>query len=308
MRSTGGRHVSLFLTVGRFDRFLSRAYPKATTITKEILLAWFSSFDHLRPASRSRYRSATFQLCKFLRCRDPRAATREDIPPLRIPSDFHPYIFSPEQIARLLRAARELDVLRSDPLRPWSMELVLVLLYTAGLRIGEVMRLEVRDYDAAAATLIIRETKFAKTRLVALSTSAKKVLDAYLVRRRKLRLRCEPTDPLRCSPANRAPCVGGTQAGLTSLMRRCGMKPARGRCGPRVHDVRHTFAVHRVLDWYCQGQDVQALLPRLVTYMGHRGLESTQRYLALTPAVLREAGTRFETFAGIDVPARQVQP
>lgn len=229
----------------------------------------------------------------------PGTAAREDVSSLRVPSDFRPYIFSHEEIVRLLRAARELPALTSDPLRPWSMELVVVLLYTAGLRIGEVVRLEVRDYEATAATLVIRETKFAKTRLIALSTSAQRVLDAYLARRREFGLRCDPTDPLRCCPSNHPPCVGGTQVALTRLMRGCGLKPPRGRVGPRVHDVRHSFAVHRVLEWYRQGQNVQALLPRLVTYMGHRGLASTQRYLALTPAVLREAGTLFETFGAV---------
>lgn len=299
MRSTGGRHLPLFSTLGRLDRFLATSHPKATTITKEILIAWFASFSGLRPSSQSRYRTATLQVCKYLRRRDPGTAAREDVSSLRVPSDFRPYIFSHEEIVRLLRAARELPALTSDPLRPWSMELVVVLLYTAGLRIGEVVRLEVRDYEATAATLVIRETKFAKTRLIALSTSAQRVLDAYLARRREFGLRCDPTDPLRCCPSNHPPCVGGTQVALTRLMRGCGLKPPRGRVGPRVHDVRHSFAVHRVLEWYRQGQNVQALLPRLVTYMGHRGLASTQRYLALTPAVLREAGTLFETFGAV---------
>ena len=308
IRSTGGRHVSLLATLGRLDRFLARSCPQATTLTTEVLWAWFASFAHLRPASQARYRTATFQVCTFLRRRDPATATREDIPPRRLARDFHPYLFSPEEIGRFLRAARALRVRRSDPLRPWSMELLVVLLYTAGLRIGEAVRLHVRDYDPAAATLVIRETKFAKPRLVALSTSAQQVLDAYLARRQTLGLRGEPTDPLRCCPQHHAPCVGGTAVALTRLLRRCGLKPLRGRAGPRVHDIRHAFAVHRVLQWYRHGHDVQALLPRLVTYMGHRGLESTQRYLTLTPAVLHEAGARFETFAARSAPARQVTP
>ena len=186
MRATGGRHVALLSTLVRFDRFLANSCPGATTVTQKILLAWFASFQHLRPASQARYRTATFQFCKFLRRRDPTVATRENVSPLRLPRDFQPYILSPEEIVRLLRAARALRALPSDPLRPWSLELVIVLLYTAGLRIGEVVRLEVRDYDAAAATLTIRETKFAKTRLIPLSTSAHSVLDAYLARRQTL--------------------------------------------------------------------------------------------------------------------------
>lgn len=81
---------------------------------------------------------------------------------------------------------------------------------------------------------------------------------------------------------------------LMRLMRRAGIKPPRGRCGPRVHDLRHTFAVHRLLDWYKQGADVQTLLPRLSTYMGHINIQSTQVYLRYMPEVLAEANRRFE--------------
>jgi hypothetical protein len=105
MRSTGGRHVPLLANLSRFDRFLAHAYPHTTTITKEILRAWFASFEHLRPSSQARYRTATFQVCKFLRRRDASTATREDILSPRVRRDFHPYIFSSEEIVRLLRAA-----------------------------------------------------------------------------------------------------------------------------------------------------------------------------------------------------------
>lgn len=307
MRSTGGRHVPLLANLARFDRFLARSYPHATTITKEILYAWFASFEHLRPSSQSRYQTATFQICKFLRRRDASTATREDILSPRLRLDFHPYIFSHEEIARLLRAAGELSPTKIEPLRPWSMQLVIVLLYTAGLRISEVIGLQVRDYDAGAATIVIRETKFAKTRMVALSSSARRVVDEYLVRSRDLDLPREPADPLRCCPCSRAPCLGSVQAALVRVMRGCGLKPMRGRRGPRIHDIRHSFAVNRVLEWYRRGEDVQKLLPRLVTYMGHRALESTQRYLSLTPAVLVEASTRFEKFA-TPTPAVEVKP
>ena len=242
--------------------------------------------------------------------RDVSTATREDIPPLRQRRDFRPYIFSSEEIAHLLRAANELPINRRDPLRPQSMYLVVVLLYTAGLRIGEVVRLQVRDFDAEASTLVVRETKFAKTRLIPLSLSAKKVVDEYLTRRRELGLSCESADSLRWCPGSHPSSLDNVQVGLVRLMRSCGLKPGCGRRGPRVHDIRHSFAVNRVLEWYRRGEDVQTLLPRLVTYMGHRGLESTQHYLSLTPNVLIEASARFETFAAAasGMHAVEVQP
>lgn len=298
MRSTGTQHVTLLANVHRLDRFLAVAYPDATTLTKDILTSWFASFGHVLPESQKRYRSATFQVCKYLRRRDADTATREDFEVLRGPRAFTPYIFSEDEILIMLGAARQLQPRPSDPMRPQSAELVIVLLYTAGLRVGEAARLLVRDYDAEQGTLLIRETKFAKTRLVPLSSTARHLVDTYLQERRDRGISCGPDEPLRCCPGDRSPSVGSIQIGLVRLMRRCGVKPERGR-GPRVHDLRHTFAVHRVHEWYRQGSDVQALLPHLATYMGHRGLESTQHYLSLTPAVLQAASLRFEQRCGI---------
>lgn len=307
MRTTGGSHSSLLATLGRLDRFLAATCPQVTTLTKGILTSWFATFDHLRPASRRRYRTATFKVCTFLRRRDPATPSMEGFEPLRSPRSFRPHIFSRDEIVRLLAAARALPPRSSDPMRPWSAELVITLLYTAGLRIGEVVRLQVRDYDPSDATLLIRETKFAKTRLVPLSVSATRIVDDYLERRRRSDLSCAPDDPLRCCPSNHPPCVGAVQVALVRLLRAAGLKPPRGR-GPRIHDLRHTFAVERVRQWYRDGRDVQVLLPRLVTYLGHRGLESTQLYLSITPAVLQEASGRFELFAGADSHIHEVKP
>jgi integrase len=295
MCTTGGKNTTLFRVIKRLDRFLLHSQPQATSLTKPIVTAWFSTFSHLQTTSQQRYRTATFQFCKYLRRRDPATAMREDFEPLRRSGSFRPYIFSREEIAVLLKAARMLRPLTNDPLRPWSMELVIALLYSSGLRISEVVRLLVGDFETSTGSLIIRETKFSKTRLVPLSASTRRLVELYLKRRCNLGLSCTPDDPLRCCPSNHPPCLGSVQVALTTLIRDCGLKPARGH-GPRIHDIRHGFAVQRVLEWYQEGKDVQALLPHLATYMGHRGLDSTQRYLSLTPAVLQEASLRFESF------------
>jgi integrase/recombinase XerD len=297
MRSTGGHYRSLAWIVIQLDRFLARSYPTTTALTTDVVRAWFASFVHVRPTTQVRYRNSTLQLCGFLHGRDPATATRDKFERIRVPRTFRPHIFSRDEMLQLLAAARALLPLKySDPLRPWSMELVVTLLYTAGLRIGEVARLRVRDYDAKSACLIIRETKFGKSRLVPLSASARRIVDSYLRRRRDLGLTCGPLDSLRCCPGGHRATSPALQMSLDRLMRGCGLKPARGP-GPRNHDLRHTFAVHRVLDWYRHGKNVQALLPHLVTYMGHRDLASTQQYLFLTSDVLHEASALFECFA-----------
>jgi len=223
-------------------------------------------------------------------------ATREDFPTFRESRNFQPYIFSNDDIIKLLQAARACSVRPSNPLRPETIELVVVLLYTAGLRIGEVVRLNIADYDSNEGTLVIRETKFAKSRLVPVSVSAKAAIDKYLNRRIQLHLGSAPENSLLWYPGRTRLHLGTLEQTLCHLMRQCGLKPLHGRLGARNHDLRHAFAHHRVLQWYRDGADIQRLLPYLSTYMGHRGLESTQLYLKVIPEVLDEASIRFGTF------------
>jgi len=299
MLATGGHEWNV-ANMRRFHRFLSKAYPKATVLTKEMLESWLSSMTHVSALTRAKYRGSAFLLCDFLRDRDPRTATREQFLPIRRQRTFKPYIFSHEEIATLFEGARTMRPWGCDPLLPLRMEVVVGLLYTAGLRLGELARLHIRDYDSRTACLTIRETKFRKSRQVPLSGSANRLVEEYLRQRREVGLSYTQTDTLLCgrwgARANRV----AIQARTTKLMRQSGVKPPPGGGGPRIHDLRHTFAVHCILRWYRDGKNVQALLPRLVTYMGHRDLESTQLYLSVTPDVLREASDRFESLARPD--------
>ena len=296
MQATGGNHTTLFRTIIRLDNFLSQMHPNAAILSRDVLFEWFNSFAHLKPLSQQRYRSATFNICKFLHHRNLLTAVREEFIPLRVLKTFIPYIFSKNEIAQLLQAARSLTIRPVNPLRPLSMELIIVLLYTAGLRIGEAIRLNIQDYDPTEGTLRIIKTKFAKSRLVPLSTSAKNIVNQYLSRRHELGLSCEPENSLIWSPRCARASIASAQDALINLLRQCGLKPQKGREGPRVHDIRHTFATHRILKWYQEGKNVQALLPYLSTYMGHCGIESTQYYLRFIPEVLEEASKRFAKF------------
>lgn len=109
------------------------------------------------------------------------------------------------------------------------------------------------------------------------------------------------------SPVRSASRELGRAARAKPIWLRLHPKPPHGP-GPRIHDIRHAFAVERVRQWYREGKDVQSLLPRLVTYLGHRGLESTQLYLSVTPAVLHEASSRFEQFTATLSHDREVKP
>ncbi|MFN7971272.1 MAG: tyrosine-type recombinase/integrase [Acidobacteriota bacterium] len=306
MERTGGHHVTLFLTLARLDRFLTLHHPTIAHLSRDVVREWFASFSGLKRSAQDRYRSATFQFCKYLRRDDPLTACPEDFVPLRRDRSFRPHIYSVQEVARLLDEARRQPPSPSR-LRPWTLELIVALLYSAGLRIGEVVRLDVGDYDRLEGTLLIRETKFEKTRLVPLASSTRRLVDAYFERRGVLGFDMGPATPLIWPLAGSRPkraCLGSVQQALTQLMRQCGIKPPKGR-GPRIHDMRHTFAAHRVLAWYRSGVDVQSRLPHLATYMGHRGIESTQVYLTVIPGVLEEASSRLAHFAASAFVERQ---
>ena len=212
------------------------------------------------------------------------------------PPAFVPYIYSRDELRRLIDAATICENPRSK-LQPHTCRMLILLLYGAGLRISEALALTLADVDLAAAILTIRESKFYKTRFVPIGPDLTRALAAYAARR--------STDYSAAPEASFF--VSRTGTPLTRrtaenmfrrLCTRAGVKRDDGcRFQPRLHDLRHAFAVHRVVTWYQQGADVQRLLPQLATYLGHLHIAATQRYLTMTPELLREASRRFERYA-----------
>jgi integrase len=149
------------------------------------------------------------------------------------------------------------------------------------------------DVDRDRALLVVRAGKFRKSRLVPISASLLAHLDHYLDERRRAGASGTSDAPLFWSPRGGPYSMIGIQKGLTQLLHSVCRKPPGRGTGPRVHDIRHSFAVHRLLRWYRDGADVQAKLPVLATYLGHCSFLSTQCYLTATPELLVEASRRF---------------
>jgi integrase len=173
------------------------------------------------------------------------------------------------------------------------------LLYTAGLRRGELTRLTVRDYDPVEHTLLIRESKFHKSRLLPLCLDAWTALEA-LLKKRAAYFPISLDTVLLChnsSQQNGAYSKTGSWKIFRSLFCAAKIHTVSGKL-PRIHDLRHTFAVHALLRWYREGADVQSKLPMLSTYMGHVSIESTQYYLRFMEEVMNSAGERFENQYG----------
>jgi site-specific recombinase XerD len=220
------------------------------------------------------------------------AAPLPTVIPKRPPS-FVPYIFSQDELQRLLRAA-DADTRSQACLEPITTRTILLLLYGAGLRVREALTLNRGDVDLEASRLTVYQTKFGKARLLPVGPKLCGVLAQYAAR--------------SASTAQDAPFFtkrdgerivrDRLESTYQYLRKQAGISRSDGaRYQPRLHDLRHTFAVHCLTSWYRQGADVQKLLPHLSVYLGHVCIRHTQVYLRMTPELLREAGKRFERYA-----------
>lgn len=211
------------------------------------------------------------------------------------PEQFIPYIYSQAQLRRVLDAADRHQ--HRYKIEAHTMRMLLLLLYGAGLRIGEALRLTLADVDLEQNLLAIRETKFYKTRLVPLGSDLARALTTYLAVRRERGHPASPEAFLLLTRDGLPPSIPLAEARFKRLCREVGVQRTDGsRFAPRLHDLRHAFAVHRLTAWYREGEDVQRLLPHLSTYLGHVDIGSTQRYLTLTPELLGQASSRFEQY------------
>jgi site-specific recombinase XerD len=219
-----------------------------------------------------------------------------DVIPKRPPA-FQPYIYSHAELKRLLSSIESCRRHRSD-IDACLLRCLLLLMYSAALRISEVLSLTVRDVDLADSILTIRDSKFFKTRLVPIGPKTCQLLREYARRREGLVHSTRPDDPFFLDRnANRVP-IFKLERAFKQIREHAGLHREGGsRCQPRLHDLRHTSAVHRLTMWYRQGENVQKLLPQLSIYMGHVRLAATQAYLTMTPELLHEASVRFERYA-----------
>lgn len=212
----------------------------------------------------------------------------------RCPQTFTPYIYSEDEIRRLLQAAAGRAACRIDALTSRTM---LLLLYAAGLRISEALNLNLADVDLTDRVLYVRRSKFYRTRLVPIGTDLTQVLHEYAQQRYK-RSPLDSNAPfLLTSRGDRILRAGAEQAFGWMRTQAKVRRHDGGRYQPRLHDLRHTAAVTRLVRWYREGVDVQYLLPQLATYLGHVHISGTQCYLSMTPELLQQASARFEQFA-----------
>ncbi len=272
-----------------FDRFLVKEKLKKPQITRPIIERYQSTLSHLATRSQANRMCVVRQLCQYLARHDQQTFIPE---PMKTISSFvarKPYIYSSAELNQLLTAAMELPPAGS--LRPHTYYTLLGLLYSTGIRIGEACALNLESFHASKQCLYIAQGKFHKARWVALSESTYQALQHYLDQR-LVKKPNTPQDPLFLNERRRRLCHSGVYSTFYPLLDQCDIHRSK-RSGPRIHDLRHTFAVHRLLAWYQDGQNINARLPMLATYMGHVDMQSTQVYLRPTAELLGHVSHRF---------------
>ncbi len=277
------------------DHFLTES--GAEELTPESFTHWCGAQQHLTSGVLRNRMRIVRNFCLYRQ----RSQAHCFVPDIRLFPSTHqplqPYIFTEADIVGLLRAADKMERSPRSPLRPEAFRLAVVLLYTTGVRRGELVGLTIGDYDAQAQTLLVRAAKFHKSRLLPLSLDTGREIDRYLQARRKHELSILPDDPLVWNGYGEGYTGSGIWQGIRALLRTAGIRTPEGRL-PRTHDLRHAFAATALLRWYRTGADVQAKLPLLATYMGHVSIASTEYYLQFIDQLASAASARFAASYG----------
>jgi len=294
MRGRGYRYTTQTAWFLRFDRFL-QAHPE---LAREPVAAMLEQWAAARPTRNHAAECEKLKrtLAKALHHLDPSIpARRPDARPQQEAARQYrkPHIYSPADVRRMLDIARSYPSPRA-PLRPLSLHTMLLLAYCAGLRRSELARLDLSDVDLQCGTVTIRETKFFKTRILPLPDTVMVELRAYMDARRRAGAPHHPQSGLFWHEQGSGRYTSAAIAWLlVDILRRAELKPLCGRTGPRLHDLRHSMVVNRILEWYRSGINPQDRLPFLATYLGHRDINSTLVYITVTQDLLQEASERF---------------
>ena len=284
----GAKYVSQRCLLLAFDRYLSH-HASGPPLRRETLHLYLASLDRLTPRARDNVISVLWPALLHAQAHE---AQIEPLPPRPAKPPKHwrqrsPRILEPLEMSKLIRGARQLPP--KGKLREATTATVLGLLYATGIRIGEALAIDVGDLEPNDGILTIRHGKFGKTRALPVLGSTTRALLRYLDHPAR-RVATTPSAPFFVSCQRRRVSHPAIYQGLQDASRIAAIT----RPWPRLHDLRHTFAVQRVAAWYREGREVNRLLPALSTYLGHVSVENTRRYLVANGALLEHAAARFE--------------
>lgn len=284
-RSLGHQLADAGRLLPRFVAFLDDRGLPAVTVAAAMEWAAVPAAD-LRSTVGSRRMTAVRGFARYLAGVDP--AT--EVPPLGLlpqPARWRgPFVFSPADIGLIMNRVGDF----TPPLRSATYVTLIGLLAATGLRIGEAIKLDRADIDWSAGLLLIRESKFGKSRLVPVTDTTLQALSDYAGLRDQLQRRVRQPSFFTSRTRHRL-CYAVVSGAFRTVVDDSGIGADAPR-RPRLHDLRHTFAVRTLLGWYRSGEDVQTKIPALSTYLGHREPGSTYWYLSAVPELLACAAAR----------------
>ena len=262
-------------------------------IRSQLVLDWITASGHPEHPYRGQHHFYTLRaFLRQLRTFEPETEVPESPFHFRRPRR-RPYIFSKCELVRLMRATKRLRLF--DEFRVATVRTLIGLLASAGLRIGEALRLKLEDLSLAANPpyLVIRDTKFGKSRNVVLHPTVRDHLRRYLSERARI-LGAKRVDVFLTNRKGKRLNYSSQRLMFGRLLRRAEIRSTPDQRRPSLHSFRHTFAVRRLTQWHRDKRNVQELLPHLSVYLGHIGPASTYWYLTATPELLQTAARSFE--------------
>jgi len=273
-----------------FDRHLASRQPNDKILTLETFQSYFDTITHLSKRTFSDYYSALKQFCTWLNQREPNSYILPKCPYVDRSYSKAPYIFSPNEIKLILK--NSLIFKRKEEYIPGLYQTLFSLLYSTGIRIGEALALNYGDYSEKDMLIHVRKGKFNKERYLILSNSAASQMNQYLNHYK--RIIPEENAPLFLNTHKNRMTYANVCIAFGKILNKSGIKKYEN--GPKIYSFRHTFAIHRLLQWYKTQDDINPKLPYLSTYMGHVKITSTQVYLQATNQLLQAGCKRFHTF------------
>jgi integrase len=280
-----------------FARYVDALHHEGP-LTVELMVSWAqcAKINSDNPTTWARRLKALRTFVRWLQQYEPRHDVPDDTLFGRVDRRLAPHIYSEQEIIDLLMAARRLHPV----LRGATYETLFGLIAATGLRVSEAVHLMDADVDLKAGLLIIRQTKFAKSRQVPLHPSTTKALRRYRdLRNRQVEV-AEDSPFFVGTRGQRRGCtlsLGQVRRVFRTLREQLGWVNRGVHAAPRIHDLRHTFVVRRILLWQAQGVDVDQAMLALSTYVGHAKITNTYWYLTGVPELMAVAAAQFESIA-----------
>lgn len=298
----GLRYKAGALLLQRVDRLLIEMDCMAPALPRAVVEAWVTRTPGEQVANQ---RSRTTFIREFARFLRRQAVEAYLLPPGQEPkaaATFIPYIFTAAEVQALLAAVAQFSSHPTSPYRQHVVPVIFHILYGCGMRLAEVLHLRWRDVDLERGILVLRDGKSHVDRLIPMAPTLTQRIQRYA----QTAMLPQAPDAVVFPAPDGGPysCVR-IYALFRQALWAAGISHGGRGQGPRVHDLRHTFAVHRLMAWYRAGVDLQAALPVLATYLGHRSLKGTQRYLRLTAELYPDLIVTLDRHYGHVVPGKE---